>query len=70
MLTGLGVAVTPATPCDPNALDPSSNYGNMFEYDAPTAAASPSNMEDGRGYSAYLTGAGSTLDMSGTPNTQ
>ena len=81
-LTGTnGVAVTPATPCDPNALDPSSNYGNMFEYDAPTAAASPcqdqggwivrsaGNMEDGRGYSAYLTGAGATLDMSGTPNT-
>ena len=37
-LTGTdGVAVTPTATCDPTALDPSSNYGNMFEWSASTA---------------------------------
>ena len=80
-LTGTnGVAVTPTATCDPNALDPSSNYGNMFEWSASTAqniacpqqggwiVRSAGDMDNARGYSAYLTGAGATLDMSGTPN--
>ena len=80
-LTGTdGVAVTPTATCDPNALDPSSNYGNMFEWSASTAqniacpqqggwiVRSAGTMDNARGYSAYLTGAGATLDMSGTPN--
>ena len=80
-LTGTdGVAVTPTATCDPTALDPSSNYGNMFEWSASTAqniacpqqggwiVRSAGDMDNARGYSAYLTGAGATLDMSGTPN--
>ena len=74
-----GVAVTPASPCDATALGQGSNYGNLFEYNPTTAAASPcvdqggwvvrssGSLESARGYSAYLTGNGNVLDVVGNP---
>ena len=74
-----GVAVTPAVPCDPTALGQGSNYGNLFEYNPTTAAASPcvdqggwivrssGTLESARGYSAYLTGIGNILEIVGNP---
>ena len=81
-LTGTdGVAVTPASNCSPDSISPSSNYGNLFQWDPETVintfcpeqagwvVRSAGNMEDGRGYSAYLAGGNSTLSITGTPNT-
>lgn len=74
-----GVAVTPSIPCDPNSLGQGSNYGNLFEYNPTTAAASPcvdqggwvvrssGSLESARGYSAYLTGNGNILEIVGNP---
>ena len=74
-----GVAVTPASPCDATALGQGSNYGNLFEYNPTTAAASPcvdqggwivrssGSFESARGYSAYLTGNGNVLEVVGNP---
>ena len=81
-LTGTdGVAVTPASNCSPDSISPGSNYGNLFQWDPETVintfcpeqagwvVRSAGNMEDGRGYSAYLAGGNSTLSITGTPNT-
>ena len=74
-----GVAVTPAAPCDPTALGQGSNYGNLFEYNPTAAAASPcidqggwvvrssGSLESARGFSAYLTGNGNILEITGNP---
>ena len=74
-----GVAVTPSVPCDPTSLGQGSNYGNLFEYNPTTAAASPcvdqggwvvrssGSLESARGYSAYLTGNGNILEIVGNP---
>jgi len=74
-----GVAVTPASPCDATALGQGSNYGNLFEYNPTTAAASPcvdqggwvvrssGSLESARGFSAYLTGNGNILEIIGNP---
>ena len=74
-----GVAVTPSIPCDPNSLGQGSNYGNLFEYNPTTAAASPcvdqggwvvrssGTLESARGFSAYLTGNGNILEIVGNP---
>ena len=74
-----GVAVTPLVPCDPTSLGQGSNYGNLFEYNPTTAAASPcvdqggwvvrssGSLESARGYSAYLTGNGNILEIVGNP---
>ena len=74
-----GVAETPAVPCDPTALGQGSNYGNLFEYNPTTAAASPcvdqggwvvrssGVLESARGFSAYLTGNGNILEIVGNP---
>ena len=67
--------------CSPDSISPSSNYGNLFQWDPETVintfcpeqagwvVRSLGNMEDGRGYSAYLAGGNSTLSVTGTPNT-
>ena len=74
-----GVAVTPLVPCDSTSLAQGSNYGNLFEYNPTTAAASPcvdqggwvvrssGSLESARGYSAYLTGNGNILEIVGNP---
>ena len=74
-----GVAVT-VDDCNTPTLAPTSNYGNLFEYDETLVLLSSQCELDGwvvrssgsltnaRGYSAYLTN-GSTVDFTGTPNT-
>lgn len=76
-----GVAVTPLPTCDPLAIDPGSNYGNLFEWheDGPWTVPgcwqsgwyvrSSGSLTKGRGYSGIVFGAPTTLEMSGTANT-
>jgi hypothetical protein len=78
-----GVAVTPMSTCDPNALDPSSNYGNLFEWHENGPFLYPSlpciqdgwfvrssgNLTNGRGYAGIIFNAPTTLEISGVANT-
>ena len=76
-----GVAVTPQPTCDPLALDPSSNYGNLFEWheNGPWTVSgcwqsgwfvrSAGSLTKGRGYAGIVFGAPTTLEMSGVANT-
>lgn len=70
-----GVAVT-VDNCATPSLMSSSNYGNLFEINEALVVSCPmdawvvrsaGNLENGRGYSAYLPN-GSTFEMEGTPN--
>jgi len=76
-----GVAVTPLPICDPLALDPTSNYGNLFEWHETGPWTVPNcwqsgwyvrsagSLTKGRGYAGIVFGAPTTLEMSGTANT-
>ncbi len=75
------VAVTPQPTCDPLALDPSSNYGNLFDWreNGPFSITgcqqdgwyvrTTGNMTNGRGYAAIVFGAPTTLEITGVANT-
>lgn len=76
-----GVAVTPQPTCDPNALDPSSNYGNLFEWhetgpwtvpgcwQSGWFVRSSGSLTNGRGYAGLVFGAPATIEISGVANT-
>lgn len=75
------VAVTPLPTCDPLQLDPSSNYGNLFEWheNGPFSISgcqqdgwyvrSAGSLSNGRGYAALVFNAPATLEMQGLANT-
>jgi hypothetical protein len=71
-----GVAVTPTSDCDETQLDPSSNYGSIFEWNEALVSSchlegwvvrSSGGMSNGQGYGVAIAGAG-TVSVSGTPN--
>ncbi|MBK8658412.1 MAG: hypothetical protein IPN22_05950 [Bacteroidetes bacterium] len=72
------VFVTPSANCDEDFLAQGSNYGNIFEWveNVPDVSCllsgwkvqSSGTMDNGKGYSVYLQ-SGSTIDLTGTPNT-
>ncbi len=76
-----GVAVTPQPTCDPNALDPGSNYGNLFEWhetgpwtvpgcwQSGWFVRSAGSLQNARGYAGLVFGAPSTIEISGVANT-
>ena len=76
-----GVAVTPQPTCDPLALDPTSNYGNLFEWretgpwtvpgcwQSGWYVRSSGSLTNGRGYAGIVFGAPTTLEISGVANT-
>jgi hypothetical protein len=76
-----GVPVTPLSTCDPTQLDPSSNYGNLFEWheNGPWTVPgcwqsgwhvrSTGSLTNGRGYAGIVFGAPATLEISGVANT-
>jgi hypothetical protein len=75
------VAVTPQPTCNPLALDPSSNYGNLFDWreNGPFSITgcqqdgwyvrTAGTMTNGRGYAAIVFGAPTTLEITGVANT-
>lgn len=71
-----GVAVTPTSDCDETQLDPSSNYGTVFQWDESIVTSchlagwivrSAGFMSNGLGYGMAIAGAG-TADVTGVPN--
>lgn len=75
------VAVTPQPTCNPLALDPGSNYGNLFDWheNGPFSISgcqqdgwfvqTAGTMTNGRGYAAIVFGAPTTLEITGVANT-
>ncbi len=72
--------VTPQPTCDPNALDQTSAYGNLFEWreTGPFSGGciqwgwyvrSGGSLANGRGYAGIVFGAPATLEISGVANT-
>lgn len=71
-----GVAVTPTADCDETQLEPTSNYGTVFEYDESLVTfcslegwivRSSGSMDNGKGYGVAIAGAG-TATVTGVPN--
>jgi hypothetical protein len=75
--SGTAGFVTPTGTCDETQLQTGSPYGSVFRYSEANGAScslagwevvTSGNAENARGYSAYLTGAGAPLSVTGAAN--
>lgn len=75
--SGGGGFVVPTPTCDETVLASGSPYGTVFRYNEANGTAcslagwevmGSGNADNARGYSAYLTGAGAPLSVTGAPN--